>query len=212
MGRWFTTNSTVDAVHVTALFPPQCRDWGLPAEVPLTPHAAERLSRESAQKAFDEAAKSLNIDFKTEWDGKQIQRWSERLGDAMVRERDHQTQALSEGRHPEGPLNAPQLLVIGVNGGRWQGREKDADSGSRWRKKKVLAPPPTSPATATMAPTPASPNRWSRHTWRRRTMRTLLDRWRVWKPRNAAIARPRWCWEWETAAIGSTRYSTGNSA
>jgi len=139
MGRWFTTNSTADAVPVTALFPPQCREWGLPSETPLTPRAAERLCREAAQKSFDEAAKSLNIDFKTEWDGKQIQRWSERLGNAMVRERDRQTQALREGRRPEGPPNAPQLLVIGVDGGRWQGREKDTDSDSRWREKKVAS-------------------------------------------------------------------------
>jgi hypothetical protein len=122
---------------VTALFPPQYRDWALPSEAPLTPHAAERVSREAAQKSFDEGARSINRDFKTNWDGKQIERWSQKLGEALVRQRDQQTQAMREGRHPQGPANAPQLLVIGIDGGRWQGREKDPDTNSRWRENKV---------------------------------------------------------------------------
>jgi hypothetical protein len=124
---------------VTALFPPQYRDWALPSEAPLTPHAAERVCREAAQKAFDEGARSLNIDFQTHWDGKQIERWSDKLGGALVRQRDRQTQAIREGRHPEGPANTPQLLVVGVDGGRWQGREKDPETGSRWREDKVAS-------------------------------------------------------------------------
>ena len=124
---------------MAALFPPQNRDWALAAEANLSPHAAERISREAAQKAFDEAAKSLNIDWKTDWDGKQIQRWSEALGRGMVAGRDRQTQAYREGRYPEGPANAPQLLVIGMDGGRWQGREKNAETDSRWREDKVLS-------------------------------------------------------------------------
>jgi hypothetical protein len=111
----------------------------LSSEAPLTPHAAERVCREAAQKAFDEAARSLNIDFKTDWDGKQIQRWSGKLGEALVQRRDRQTQAIKEGRHVEGPANAPQLLVVGVDGGRWQGREKDPDTNSRWREDKVAS-------------------------------------------------------------------------
>jgi hypothetical protein len=111
----------------------------LPSEANLSPHAAERICREAAQKAFDEAAKSLNIDWLTCLDGKQIQRWSEALGQAMVCQRDRQTQAHREGRYAEGPPNPPQLLVIGMDGGRWQGREKDAETGSRWREDKVLS-------------------------------------------------------------------------
>lgn len=124
---------------MAALFPPQNRDWALPAEANLSPHAAERVSREAAQKSFDEAAKSLGIDWKGNWDGKQIQRWSEALGRGMVARRDRQTQAYREGRYPEGPANAPQLLVIGMDGGRWQGRKKDEQTGSRWREDKVLS-------------------------------------------------------------------------
>jgi len=110
----------------------------LPAEANLSPHAAERVCREATQKAFDEAARSLNIDWDDTLDGKQVQRWSEALGRGMVAARDRQTQALREGRYPDGPPNAPQLLVIGMDGGRWQGRHKDPESGSRWREDKVL--------------------------------------------------------------------------
>src|SRR5947208_2841134 len=97
-----------------------------------------RLFRDSAQKAFDEAAKSLNVDWQTTLDGKQVQRWGEALGRGMAAERDRQTRALREGRYPQGPANAPQLLVIGMDGGRWQGRQKDPDTDSRWREDKVL--------------------------------------------------------------------------
>jgi hypothetical protein len=110
----------------------------LPAEANLSPKAAERACRESAQKSFDEAAKSLNIDWELTLDGKQLQRWAEALGRAMVAQRDRATLAYREGHYPEGPANPPDLLVIGMDGGRWQGREKDAETGSRWREDKVL--------------------------------------------------------------------------
>lgn len=124
---------------MAVLFPPQNRDWALPCEANLSPRAAERICRESAQKAFDEGARSLNIDWRTTLDGKQLQRWSEALGDGMVRQRDRQTQAYREGRYPEGPANPPLLLVIGMDGGRWQHREKHAETDSRWREDKVLS-------------------------------------------------------------------------
>lgn len=126
------------AAAAAALFPPQNRDWALPCEANLSPRAAERVCREAAGKAFDEAAKSLNIDWKLTLHRKQIQRWSEALGQGMVSTRDRQVQAYRQGRYPEGPANAPQLLVIGMDGGRWQGREKDPESDSRWHEDKVL--------------------------------------------------------------------------
>jgi len=43
-GSWFP-NNTRDVGPAAGLFPPQEREWGLPAEVPLTPHAARRLAR-----------------------------------------------------------------------------------------------------------------------------------------------------------------------
>jgi hypothetical protein len=61
-------------------------------------------------------------------DGKQVQRWSETLGSAMVRQRDAQVVCYREGQRPESPANAPQLLVIGLDGGRYQAREKDPET------------------------------------------------------------------------------------
>lgn len=123
---------------MAVLFPPQNRDWALPAEANLSPRAAERICRESAQKTFDDAARSLNIDWAMTLDGKQLQRWSEALGRGLVKERDRQSQAYREGCYPQGPANAPQLLVIGMDGGRFQGREKNPDTDSRWKEDKVL--------------------------------------------------------------------------
>lgn len=96
------------------------------------------MCRESSQKPFDGAARSLNIDWQMTLDGKQLQRWSEALGRSMVKERDRKAQAYREGRYPEGPANPPKLLVIGMDGGRFQGREKNPDTDSRWKEDKVL--------------------------------------------------------------------------
>ncbi len=109
------------------------------SEANLSPHAAERLCREAAGKSFEESAKSLNRDWKADLDGKQVQRWSEALGRGMVQQRDRQSQAQREGRYPQGPANTPQLLVIGLDGGRYQSREKDPDTDSRWREDKVVS-------------------------------------------------------------------------
>lgn len=111
----------------------------MPAEANVSPHAAERICREAASKSFEEAAKSLTWDWKTRLDGKQVQRWGEALGRGMVRARDRQSQAHREGSYPAGPLNAPQLLVIGLDGGRYQGKDKDPDADSRWREDKVVS-------------------------------------------------------------------------
>jgi hypothetical protein len=124
-------------VPATALFPPQDRDWSLPAEAPLTPRAAERLGREAAEKAFDPAARSLNYDWGTTLDGKQVQRWAEALGRTVAAERDAEAAAFRRGRRPEPPANEPELLVVGLDGGRVQGRDKDPQSKSRWREDKV---------------------------------------------------------------------------
>jgi hypothetical protein len=123
---------------VAVLFPPQDRDWGLPTEANLTPRAAERVCREAAQKSFDEASRSLQIDWQVNWDGKQVQRWAEAFGDRMVRERDAEVLKYQQGIRPaqNGP-NEPALLVIGVDGGRYQSREINAETGSRWREDKV---------------------------------------------------------------------------
>ncbi len=84
-------------------------------------------------------AQTLKQDWNLEsLDGKQVQRWSEALGQTLVARRDAEVRAYREGRRPEAPAHPPQLLVLGVDGGRRQGREKDEATQSRWREEKVL--------------------------------------------------------------------------
>jgi hypothetical protein len=124
---------------VAGLFPPQKREWALPAEVPLTPRAAERLSREASVQAFEPAARALEKDWGMPLDGKQVQRWSQAIGQSLVRRRHKEVRAYEQGQRPEPPPNAPQVLVIGFDGGRYQGMEKNPLTGSYWRENKVLA-------------------------------------------------------------------------
>lgn len=115
----------------------------MPAEAPLTPKAAERLAREAAVQAFDPAARALTAD----WDlpaehplhAAQVQRWAEAVGRGLAARRDAAVSAHARGVRPEGPPNAPALLVVGVDGGKWQGREADPETGSRWREQKTAA-------------------------------------------------------------------------
>lgn len=122
---------------MTGFFPPQDRDWALPAGVPLSPKAARRLAREAAVQSFDNAARALNEDWGISYDGKQVQRYGEALGRRAVACRDEEVRAYEAGRGPRGPANDPELLVIGMDGGRVQGKDKDAATGSRWREDKV---------------------------------------------------------------------------
>ena len=105
----------------------------------LTSRAARRVAREGAVQSFDQAAKALNEDWGTELDGKQIQRWSEAMGRVVTLARDAEVVAYEGGLRPAGPLNPPELLVIGMDGGRVQTREKQGENGSRWREDKVGA-------------------------------------------------------------------------
>ena len=101
--------------------------------------AAERLAREAAQQTFDPAARSLGMDWNTQLDGKQVQRWSEALGSAVVLARTEELAAQAQGILPASPSNPPTLLVMGMDGGRVQGRRKDEKSQSRWREDKVAS-------------------------------------------------------------------------
>lgn len=122
---------------MAVLFPPQVRDWGLPAEVPLTPHAARRVARDSALQTFDKAAAALGEDWDWTLDGKQIQRWAEAIGRTVRQEGESEVRAFEQGHRPASPANAPTLLVIGLDGGRVQMREKTGENGSRWREDKI---------------------------------------------------------------------------
>lgn len=124
---------------MAALFPPQDRDWSLPSEVGLTPRAAERAARETAGQGFELSAKALSIDWGLQVHPEQARRWSEAVGSALDRKRRSEVAAYQRGDRPKSPANQTPLLVIGVDGGRWQGREKDAETGSRWHEEKVLA-------------------------------------------------------------------------
>ena len=111
----------------------------MPSEVPLTPRAARRVAREGTLHSFDQAALALNEDGSTQLDGKQIQRWSEAIGDVVRSVRDAEVRGHEQGQRPASVPNPPALLVIGMDGGRVQTREKQGENGSRWREDKVAA-------------------------------------------------------------------------
>jgi len=123
-------------------------------EVPLTPRAARRVAREGALHSFDQAALALNEDWDTHLDGKQVQRWAEALGAVVRASRDAEVRAYEQGQRPGGPPNAPALLVIGMDGGRVQTREKQGVTGSRWREDKVGALTSYQPGDGTPAHRP----------------------------------------------------------
>jgi hypothetical protein len=110
----------------------------MPVEVDLSPKAAEKVAREAAVQSFDNAARSIAI----EWcmdrlDGKQIQRWSEKLGQRVVDQRQQEVEAYERGERQPCKQNDPQLVVIEIDGGRVQNRLKNED-GSRWREDKLV--------------------------------------------------------------------------
>lgn len=100
-------------------------------------HAAEKVVIEAATGAFDTAAMKLNLDWSTTLDGKQIQRWSERIGDNAVARRERALEQLEKKNIlPPCKANEHQVLVVGLDGGRVQTRLKNED-GTRWREDKV---------------------------------------------------------------------------
>lgn len=127
---------------MAGLFPPQDREWSLPSEAPLTAQAARRLAREAAtQQGFEPAARALGEDWAMAdppLHAEQVRRWSEALGRSAVARRDAEVRDYQRGQRPASPPNAVPLLVLGMDGGRYQSREKDPDTDSRWREEKVL--------------------------------------------------------------------------
>ncbi len=115
----------------------------MPPDVPLSPKAYRRVVREAATHPYDKAAQALNEDWGVHLDAKQIQRWAQAAGGALLAQQDAERRAYRCGRRPPGPLNDPALLVIAMDGGRVQFREKDKEDGDtcggRWREDKVLA-------------------------------------------------------------------------
>lgn len=97
------------------------------------------MAREAATQSFDNAARALNLDWGMSFDGKQIQRWGEALGQTLVDLRERELKAFKRGDRPAAAkANEHELLVIGMDGGRVQTREKSQETGSRWKEDKVL--------------------------------------------------------------------------
>ncbi|MBU0718063.1 MAG: hypothetical protein KJ749_07430 [Planctomycetes bacterium] len=88
-------------------------------------------------QTFDKAAAALGEDWDWTLDGKQIQRWAEAIGRTVAQEREAEVRAFEQGHRPASPLNAPTLLVIGLDGGRVQMREKTGENESRWREDQI---------------------------------------------------------------------------
>lgn len=107
--------------------------------MPLTPLASERLAREAAEHPFDHGARALSIDWNCQLDGKQVQRWAGHLGQARVRRRQEEAVDFARGIRPEGPINAPKVLVIGLDGGRIQLSEVDPETKTRWTEDKAAS-------------------------------------------------------------------------
>jgi hypothetical protein len=135
---WYCQGKQHGAGHVAGLFPPQEQRWGLDPQMHLTPKAAERVSRESVQHPFDCAARNINADWGTNYDGKQMQRWSEHDGAKVAAALELERREHSKGKKPQGPGNPPALLAVGMDGGRVQERQKDEATQSRWHEDKVL--------------------------------------------------------------------------
>lgn len=110
----------------------------MPAGVPLSPKAQGRLAREAITQPFAKAAAALNEDWGSAYDGKQIQRWTQWTGNQLLAQQSAERRAYERGARPAGPANDPPLLVIGMDGGRVQSRDKHGENGSRWRENKVL--------------------------------------------------------------------------
>lgn len=104
----------------------------------LSPRALARVAREAAVQSFGKAAEALNEDWGSDYDGKQIQRWAAASGEQLLQRQEAERQDYRRGVRPPGPQNDPQLLVIGMDGGRVQNRHKNSETGSRWREDKVL--------------------------------------------------------------------------
>lgn len=88
---------------------------------------------------------------------KQVQRISEKVGQALVQEREHKRQAFMSGQRPPSPANPPALLVIGADGGRVQTRHEDPEK--KWKEDKIgvvyrAQPCPEKPGQAYHGPPP----------------------------------------------------------
>lgn len=97
------------------------------------------MAREAAEKPFGIVARCLQEDWDRPLAAAQIQRWAEALGNQVVAQRQAEQVAFEGGQPPASLEPQPELLVLGMDGGRYQSREKNPQTQSRWREDKVLS-------------------------------------------------------------------------
>jgi len=95
------------------------------------------MARETATQTDASAARAINEDWGSDFDSRQVNRWSRAMGQLPLAEQKRQVREFESGLHPSSPPNAPELLVLELDGGRFQGKEKDPQTGGRWREDKV---------------------------------------------------------------------------
>ena len=136
---WRRWRSPVSAAAIAGgLFPPVRQELSMPVEVDLSPKAAEKVAREAAVQSFDNAARSIAIEWCMDClDGKQVQRWSEKLGERVLKDRQGAVEAYERGERQACKQNDPELVVIEIDGGRVQNRLKN-EEGTRWREDKLV--------------------------------------------------------------------------
>lgn len=92
---------------------------------------------EAAGRSYAETARVL-----TEWgfppqDPTQIKRWVAHIGERLIGQQQDEQLDFKLGRPVPAPANAPELLLVAVDGGRVHTTEVNPETGSRWREDKV---------------------------------------------------------------------------
>ncbi len=72
------------------------------------------MARESSSHSFDQAALALNEDWGTHLDGKQIQRWAEKIGETVLSVRDAEVRAFEQGYLFSRMQDAQGIVVGGM--------------------------------------------------------------------------------------------------
>ncbi len=94
-----------------------------------------KVSASNVAGSFQKGAQLLRELSEIPLTAKQVQTISEKVGQALVPEREQKRQAFMSGQKPPSPPNPPALLVIGADGGRVQTRHEDPEK--KWREDKI---------------------------------------------------------------------------
>ena len=121
LSRGANRNGT--ARRVAGLFSPQSRELQIEVDVTLSPAVLKKLSHAGTVFPFEKAERELAIFSDIEVPSKQIERWTERIGNERVEAREAQVESWSGRPLPErrlSPVPSPQVAVISMDGGRFQ--------------------------------------------------------------------------------------------